>query len=213
MGVIGDLNKKKILDVGCGFGRESILLAKRGALVTAIDISHKSIQLAKKMASDEGVDNVDFKVLKVEDLTYENEFDVVYCRGSLHHFYDVESVVNTLYKSLKKNGIMIAQEPKSENPIAIIGRKFFNPSTPTEHPFQIGELKNIFFKIFGNVHTEYFNLISPLCLTFGQIKFLDSKRLKNVSFKILDPFDKLLLSFNSMKKYSWLEVVWSTKTE
>jgi len=213
MGIIGDMNKKRILDVGCGFGRESILLAKNGALVTGIDISHKSIQVAKKLALDEGIDNIDFKVLKVEDLTYENEFDVVFCRGSLHHFYDVESVVKTLYKALKKDGLMIAQEPKTENPIAIIGRKFFNPSTPTEHPFQTGELKNIFNEVFGNVHTEYFNLISPLSLTFGQIKFLDSKMMKTISFKILDPLDKLLLSFNSMKKYSWLEVVWSTRTE
>lgn len=213
MSIIGDNGNKKILDVGCGFGRESIILAKKGALVTGIDISDKSIKVAREMATSEKVHNIDFKVLNVDELDYHNEFDIIFCRASLHHFQDVASVIEILYNSLKNKGIIIAQEPKSENPIAIVGRKFFNPSTPTEHPFRTGELENIFIKIFGNAHVEYFNLVSPLCLIFGQIKCLNSRILKNSMYKLLNPIDKLLLSHNQMQKYSWLEIIWSIKME
>ncbi len=213
LNVIGNLKDKKILDVGCGFGRESIILSKKGALVTAIDISDKSIEVAKISASSQGINNIDFKVLKVENLDCEKKFDIIFCRGSLHHFYDVKGVIKHLYRCLKNEGIIIAQEPKAENPIAVIGRKFFNPSTPTEHPFKTGELKEIFSDIFGNAHVKYFNLVSPLCFTFEKIKFLKSDPLKNALFKLLDPIDKFLLSYGPMEKYSWLEIVWSTKIE
>lgn len=158
--IIGNLKDKKILDVGCGFGRESILFAKKGAVVTGIDISDKTIKVAQRSAKKQGV-TVDFKVLKVEDLNCTNKFDVVYCRATLHHFYDVQEVIRILQNCLNDNGIIIAQEPKAENPIAIIGRKFFNPSTETEHPFNTGELKEMFTDIYGTCNVKHFYLLSP----------------------------------------------------
>ena len=106
---------------------------------------------------------------------------------------------------------MIVQEPKSENPIAIIGRRFFNPSTPTEHPFSTGELELIFRNRFGNVSVEYFYLFSPLCFIFEKIDLLKVPTLEFITFKVFDLIDKVLLSFNAFKKLSWVEVVWSIK--
>lgn len=207
---IGDLKNKRILDVGCGFGRDSILFAKNGAIVTGIDISDKSIELAQKSAINHNV-NVNFKVLKVEDLDYEHHFDVIYCKGSLHHFYDVEKVISILYNCLKEGGLLIAQEPKAENPIAVIGRMFFNPSTSTERPFKTGELNHLFTKVFGNCNAKYFNLFSPICFTFAKIRFLNSGFLRNIVFNLIAPIDRVLLKYNFFKKYSWIEVVWSYK--
>ena len=122
---IGNLNGKRILDIGCGFGRESILFAKKGAIVTGMDISDKSIEFARKRIFEEKLGNINFETLNIDDLAYADFFDVVFCRGSLHHFPDVPKVIDKAYDSLKSGGIMIVQEPKSENPIAIIGRRFF----------------------------------------------------------------------------------------
>lgn len=45
----------KILDVGCGAGRHSIALAKRGCQVTGLDYSHRMIELASEKAKRDGV--------------------------------------------------------------------------------------------------------------------------------------------------------------
>lgn len=212
LNIMGNFESKRILDVGCGFGRESILLSKYGGLVKGIDISTKTIEVAKKNAFDQGIENINFEVLNVEVLDcLEGKYDIILCKASLHHFYDVKEIINKLYGCLDNNGLMIALEPKSENPIAVVGRKFFNPSTSTEHPFRTGELENIFKEIFGNFNVKYFNLFSPLCFTFGKIRFLRFNLVKNITFQLLDPIDKFLLSYDLIKKYSWVEVVWSYK--
>ena len=52
---LGDVNGKKILDVGCGSGLYAIYLAKAGADVTGIDFSSNMIALAENNARAEGV--------------------------------------------------------------------------------------------------------------------------------------------------------------
>ena len=107
---------------------------------------------------------------------------------------------------------MIVQEPKDENPIAIIGRKFFNPSTPTEHPFKTGELEVMFMKNFGSIRAKHFFVFSPLCFIFEKIKFLDSPNLRDICFSILSPVDEILLHFDMFKKYSWIVIDWAPKS-
>ena len=46
----------KVLDLGCGQGRNSLFLAKRGFEVTAVDTNELSLQLLMKMAAEEGLD-------------------------------------------------------------------------------------------------------------------------------------------------------------
>lgn len=56
LSLIGDVKHKRVLDAGCGYGFYSILLAKRGAMVTGIDISEKMIALAKNNAEKASVE-------------------------------------------------------------------------------------------------------------------------------------------------------------
>jgi 2-polyprenyl-3-methyl-5-hydroxy-6-metoxy-1,4-benzoquinol methylase len=208
---LGNLENKKVLDIGCGLGRESIFMAKNGALVTGIDISSKNIEKAKQYASEYKANNTRFIVINIYNLNYIDEFDIVFCRASLHHFPDVNSVIQKAHKSLKVGGIMIIQEPKAENPIAIIGRRFFNPTTITEHPFKFGELEAQFQKVFKNVNVKYFYIFSPICFIFNKIKYIKNKRLEDLFFSLLNPFDNFLLSFNLFKKFSWILVLMGRK--
>ena len=73
----------KILDVGCGTGRHSIELAKRGYEVTGIDLSASQLKRAKEKASAQNL-SINFERHDARKLTFVNEFDLVImlCEGA-----------------------------------------------------------------------------------------------------------------------------------
>ena len=69
--------KSKILDVGCGLGREAFLLSDMGFVVTGIDISHEVITRVTALSSEKGYD-ITFKWYDGHKLPFENNsFDAV----------------------------------------------------------------------------------------------------------------------------------------
>lgn len=72
----------KILDIGCGTGRHSIELAKRGYNLTGIDLSENMLCAAKEKAKLQNL-SVDFQLQDARELTFRNEFDLVImlCEG------------------------------------------------------------------------------------------------------------------------------------
>ncbi len=73
----------KILDIGCGTGRHSIELARRGYSVTGIDLSESMLAKARLKAQQAGV-HVEFTGADARKLDFSNEFDLVImlCEGS-----------------------------------------------------------------------------------------------------------------------------------
>jgi 2-polyprenyl-3-methyl-5-hydroxy-6-metoxy-1,4-benzoquinol methylase len=73
----------KILDIGCGTGRHSIELAKRGYNITGIDFSDSMLKRAKEKSIEQKV-NVDFKKVDARYLTFKDEYDLVImlCEGA-----------------------------------------------------------------------------------------------------------------------------------
>jgi 2-polyprenyl-3-methyl-5-hydroxy-6-metoxy-1,4-benzoquinol methylase len=73
----------KIIDIGCGTGRHSIELAKRGYSLTGIDLSESLLHRAKQKAMEANV-TVEFIKHDARVLPYENQFDVaiMLCEGS-----------------------------------------------------------------------------------------------------------------------------------
>lgn len=81
----------KILDVGCGPGKWSMLLAKRFGSVTAVDVSPEMVLLAKENARKNGVFNVDFHAMDVSKLNFPSGvYDFVNCITVLQHIFDDE---------------------------------------------------------------------------------------------------------------------------
>jgi len=72
----------RILDVGCGTGRHSIELAKRGYHMTGIDLSESQLARAREKARDRGL-QIDFLRYDARALPFNNEFDVaiMICEG------------------------------------------------------------------------------------------------------------------------------------
>lgn len=68
----------RLLDVGCGPGRHSLELARRGFVVVGVDLSPDFLALARDAATAESLPAT-FLELDVRNLAYESEFDAAIC--------------------------------------------------------------------------------------------------------------------------------------
>ncbi|MDP2645967.1 MAG: class I SAM-dependent methyltransferase [Desulfobacterales bacterium] len=114
---LGNIKDKRVLDLGCGTGWFSVILAKRGALVDAIDISSEAINIAAAMAKiNEVVERTSFRAGSVYELDYpENYFDLVIGQAILHHLRHKDKVVMPLYRIIKPGGRAVFCEPFGES--------------------------------------------------------------------------------------------------
>ncbi len=108
-----EFNKQaRILDIGCGTGRHSIELVKRGYYnITGIDISESQLRRAKEKASQQNL-VIDFQQQDARDLHFENEFDLVImlCEGAFPLMETDEmnyQILKNAAKALKDNGKLI----------------------------------------------------------------------------------------------------------
>jgi 2-polyprenyl-3-methyl-5-hydroxy-6-metoxy-1,4-benzoquinol methylase len=101
----------KILDVGCGTGRHSIELTKRGYNVTGIDLSVTQLEKAMEKAEENDL-KIDFQNLDARDLPFTEDFDVaiMLCEGGFPLMETDEmnfEILKSVTRSLKKNGKFI----------------------------------------------------------------------------------------------------------
>src|ERR1051325_9839065 len=82
---LGDVDGRRVLDLGCGHGMASIVLARRGALVTACDLSIGYVREAGIRAKVNGV-NTRLVVCDGERLPFaDGAFDRIWGNAILHH--------------------------------------------------------------------------------------------------------------------------------
>lgn len=100
-----NLQGKKLLEIGCGMGRDSAQWAKRGVKVTASDLTPNAIKYAQKYFEYEGLE-AEFKVTSALNLDFPDEsFDAVYSRGVIHcTAEDITPAINEIYRVLKPGG-------------------------------------------------------------------------------------------------------------
>lgn len=122
---LGDLQGKRILELGCGTGWLSVIFCKLGASVDGIDISNDLVEIAEKRANINQIENqTAFQVMSAHRLTYPAEtFDFVYGLSILHHVNILECIPE-VKRVLKKGGKAVFSEPIINNQfIEVIRRK------------------------------------------------------------------------------------------
>jgi 2-polyprenyl-3-methyl-5-hydroxy-6-metoxy-1,4-benzoquinol methylase len=102
---------KKVLEIGCGLGTDTMSFAMAGANVTAIDLSDQSMALAKKRAKIYGVsDKVRFINANCEDIdkliSPDEKFDLIYSFGVLHHVVSPEIVLKKIQNYMKEDTVL-----------------------------------------------------------------------------------------------------------
>ncbi len=101
----------RILDVGCGTGRHSIELAKRGYTLCGIDLSESQLAKARSKAEAEKL-SIDFQQQDARNLPFDSQFDVaiMLCEGGFPLMETDEmnfEILKNVSQALTKNGKII----------------------------------------------------------------------------------------------------------
>lgn len=98
---------RHVLDVGCGPGFFSVLLARLGYEVTAVDYTENMLTEARKNAAHYGVD-IDFRRMDAQKLDFEDGiFDLVISRNVLWNLEQPEQAYREWLRVLKPNGTLM----------------------------------------------------------------------------------------------------------
>lgn len=194
---------KKILDYGCGNGTHLIWLARIGKEVIGIDLSQKSLELAKKRLREEKLeDRAKVLLMDCEKMEFPDSFFDIIFDGGTFSSLDLNKTLPELSRVLRPNGFLIGIETLGHNPFTNLKRKW-NTLTgrrtqwAAEHIFKIEDLVLV-KKYFNKIETHFFHLISWFAFPFLNLPG------GKIILKLLEKVDHFLLFFFPfLKRYSF----------
>lgn len=180
---------RKVLDIGCGVGTIDFYLAKCGQSVTGIDISQKSITIAKKNATHFKLNKkIVFKVLEFPYEMPRGRFDIIICSEVLEHLKYDKLAIEKIKNLLVRDGVLIASSPSQNAPLYRLGllKKFDN---------EVGHLRRYTEESFRNLFENSGFKIIETKKTEGMLRnFLFTNSVGGFSLKILKrwPFSAII---------------------
>ncbi len=113
--------KSRVLELGCGIGKDSIFFSKNGHKITVIDFSKEAVKKAEKNTESLGVKNINFlnqdisKKFNFKDAS----FDVIYAHLALHYFNDIvtKRIFKEIGRVLRRGGIFCACCKSTNDPL------------------------------------------------------------------------------------------------
>ena len=154
-----------ILDLGCGTGRHTLLLADRGFNVHACDISETGIKMTRELIEDSGLSNVTYSIQDMYNLNLDsNTQDGILCIWVQGHGIreEISKGIREAYRVLKKGGIFYTDFVTSDDSTYGIGDEIAPDTFVGGRPGEEGiphyyttveELKEL-FDIFDEVKIE-----------------------------------------------------------
>ena len=192
-----------ILDMGCGTGRHSIELTKRGYNVTGVDLSENMLGSARKKAEEHGL-SIDFQQGDNRELSFRSEFDLVImlCEGGFSLMETDEmnfQILQSAAKALKPGGTFIFTCLNGLFPIFHSTKEFFDEATK-EGTAKYGEQK------FDYMTLREKNKTSIVDDSGEEVELACNERfympseitwlLKSLGFKVIDIFGATLGAFS-----------------
>lgn len=108
--VLGLKRGDSVLDLCCGQGRHSVQLAKRGLLVTSLDLNSEYLELARRAAKAEKVE-LETVAADMREIPFENKFDAIVNMYSSFGYLESEAedlkVLESAAKALKSGGRLL----------------------------------------------------------------------------------------------------------
>jgi tellurite methyltransferase len=157
-----DLAGKNALDLGCGEGRYSLYLARKGCRVTAIDRAEAGVEKLAALAESRQLD-VHAHTMDVDAFEYDpNRFDIIVAATILDHLDEGRRIrlVETIRAGLKPGGILYASVFTVDDPGFLVqqGAADVPPNTVSDtadcmtHYFDRAEL----LRLFSDLHVRFY---------------------------------------------------------
>jgi SAM-dependent methyltransferase len=135
--LLGDVRGKTVLEYGCGDGINTLALARRGAMVNALDISPELIGVARqRLAANQITGGVAFIVGSAHDLPFPDEStDLVFGMAILHHL-DLALSAAEVRRVLRSGGRAIFHEPVRNSSLLTFVRRCVPYRAADVSPFE-----------------------------------------------------------------------------
>jgi ubiquinone/menaquinone biosynthesis C-methylase UbiE len=165
---------RRLLEIGCGIGVDSIQLAQRGFKVTAVDLTENALDIARQFAARRGAE-IDFQPGNAERLDFpDSSFDAVYSFGVLHHTPDIERSVAEVHRVLRPGGTAYVMLYHRDSLVNLVHRvlrlPFESPRDRKDHcpvvyTFSRAAVRRLFADFASvSVHADY-----PFTFGFGPL--------------------------------------------
>jgi len=138
----------RVLSIGCGDGAFERMLAPHSERVVALDISPEAIEIATRLARNEGASNLEFRSLPIAALEWDEPFDTIASVAFLHHVPEAElpELLQRIHAHLAPGGLFYSQDPNVHGILRRIGRLVLGSSydayhSPDERELDADELR------------------------------------------------------------------------
>jgi SAM-dependent methyltransferase len=141
----------RVLDIGCGTGettRDAARAATAGSAL-GVDLSSRMIELARRLAADEGLDNIAFEQVDAQIYPFEpGAFDVTISRTGAMFFGDLVAAFTNIGRALRPGGrlVLLTWQPLAQNEwirelsgALAVGRERPAPPPDAPGPFSLSE--------------------------------------------------------------------------
>lgn len=204
---------ERVLDMGCGEGKETLALAQRGLVVVSMDLSHMQLSRAREMVSAaRPAGAAHFVQANAEEPPFApGAFRIVYGKAILHHL-DLATSAGEVERLLVDGGRATFAEPLARHPLIWLGR-VLTPKLRTrdERPMGLAELEQYAAHFHGPAAEVHF-LFAPVAyllrwLPGGEAPFQKVHAL-------LAAFDrKLFRTFPALRRLAWYASIRFVKSE
>ena len=108
LNLLGDVEEKRIVELGCGAAENSITLAKKGGICTGVDMSLEQLKIAKNLIKENRV-KIELIEGDLENLVMIDDdiFDIAISIFALDWMQDLNVAFKEAYRILKTNGIFV----------------------------------------------------------------------------------------------------------
>lgn len=171
--------RKKVLDVGCGVGRFTYGFLSLNARVTACDQNLTALQRTKELC--EGCeDRLSTKQINLLKWDEEDEYDLVFCFGVVHHTGNTYLAIRNAARKVKKGGrlfLMVYGFPETLSDFIEVNR--YDALRHELRHLSFEEREKVLIERFGSIQAHgWFDAISPRIndlLTFQEVHELLTK--------------------------------------